>query len=297
MSQFHVCCLLLILGWTGRLSAQDTTSLVAPGAVLQKVSSRFKFTEGPAVNRKGEVFFTDQPNDQIWKYGTDGQLSLFMEKTGRANGLYFDKKGNLVSCSDEHNELWSITPGKKVTVLMSDYAGKKHNGPNDLWIDASGGIYFSDPYYQRDYWTRKSPELGAQMVYYLPKGQKQAIPLDTLQQPNGLVGTPDGKWLYVSDIRAGKIYRYRIAGKGKLADKTLFASNSTDGMTLDKAGNLYLAGNGVTVFNRDGQKLMNIPVPSRWVGNVCFGGKKRDILVITASESLYTLKMTARGVE
>lgn len=292
--------LLLLLMWTGSLSAQDSTlPVVAPGAVIQLVSAQFKFTEGAAVNKKGDVFFTDQPNDQIWKYSVDGQLSLFMDKTGRANGLYFDKKGNIISCSDEHNELWSITPDKKVTVLMSDYAGKKLNGPNDLWIDKRGGIYFTDPYYQRNYWTRKQPDVDKQKIYYLPKGKKQPIALDTtLQQPNGIVGSPDGKFLYVADIRVGKIFRYRIQGAGVLTDKQEFAQNTTDGMTLDSEGNLYLAGNGVTVFDRNGKKLGNIPVPSKkWVGNLCFAGKERDVLVMTASESLYTLQMRVKGVE
>jgi gluconolactonase len=298
MAKFHKILAGLLLLLAGSVYAQpDTIRVVAPGATLEQVSKQFKFTEGPAVNKKGDVYFTDQPNDQIWKYGADGQLSLFMDKTGRANGLYFDRKGNLVACADEKNELWSITPAKKVTVLMSYYQDKKLNGPNDLWIDAKGGIYFTDPYYQRDYWTRKKPEVASQQVYYLPKGKKEAIALDSLTQPNGIVGTPDGRFLYVSDIRAGKIYKYSIGKDGMISDKTFFCNNSTDGMTLDNQGNLYLAGNGVTIFDKDGNRLGNIKVPSRWVGNVCFGGKNRDVLVITASEALYTIKMNVKGVE
>ncbi|WP_295127698.1 SMP-30/gluconolactonase/LRE family protein [uncultured Chitinophaga sp.] len=298
MAKFHKTLAALLLLLTGSAYAQpDTIKVVAQGATLQQVSKQFRFTEGPAVNKKGDVYFTDQPNDQIWKYAADGQLSLFMDKTGRANGLYFDRKGNLVACADEKNELWSITPSKKVTVLMSYYQDKKLNGPNDLWIDAKGGIYFTDPYYQRDYWTRKKPEMASQQIYYLPKGKKEAIALDSVKQPNGIVGTPDGKFLYVSDIRAGKIYKYSIKKDGVIGEKTFFCNNSTDGMTLDNQGNLYLAGNGVTIFDKDGNKLGNIAVPSRWVGNVCFGGKNRDVLVITASESLYTIKMNVKGVE
>ena len=74
-------------------------------------------SEGPAVDRRGNVFFTDQPNDAIWQYDTAGRLSLFMQPAGRANGLYFDRRGNLLACADEHNQLWSISPAKKVTVL------------------------------------------------------------------------------------------------------------------------------------------------------------------------------------
>ena len=139
---------------------------------LKLISSQFKFTEGASVDQYGNVFFTDQPNDKIWKYDTDGKLSLYMDKSGRANGTFFDKKGNLIVCADENNQIWSIDKSKKITVLFNDFKGKKVNGPNDIWLDAKGGIYFTDPYYQRDYWKRKSPEIKEQRVYYLPKGKK-----------------------------------------------------------------------------------------------------------------------------
>ena len=276
----------------------QTSKLIAEGATLKQVSKQFKFTEGPAVDKKGNIYFTDQPNDKIWKYDTEGELSLFMDKTGRSNGLYIDKKGNIISCADQNNELWSISPKKKITVLLSDYQGKKHNGPNDLWIDVKGGIYFTDPYYQRDYWERKKPEMEKQNVYYLPKGKKEAIVVDdNLKQPNGIVGTPDGKYLYVADIRDNKTYKYEISADGSLANRQLFVSQGSDGMTLDNQGNLYITGKGVTVYDPSGQKIEQIPVPSGWVGNVCFGGKDRKTLFITASESIYTLDMQVKGVE
>jgi gluconolactonase len=228
--------------------------VVQPGATLRQVSTQFTFTEGPAVDKAGTVYFTDQPNDKIWTYDTEGKLSVFMDKTGRSNGLYFDKKGNLIACADQNNELWSISPDKKVTVLMSDYQGKKHNGPNDLWLDQKGGIYFTDPYYQRDYWQRKAPDLDGQRVYYLPAGKKQAVPVDAdLMQPNGIVGTPDGRHLFVADIRANKTYKYQIGADGSLTNRQLFVSQGSDGMTLDSEGNLYLTGRGVTVYDPTGK--------------------------------------------
>ena len=131
-----------------------------------------------------------------------------------------------------------------------------------------------------------------------PKGKHEAILVDgDLQQPNGIVGTPDGKHLYVSDIRASKTYVYDIAADGTLTNRQLFVAQGSDGMTLDNQGNLYLSGRGVTVYSPAGVKLGNIPVPSRWTGNVCFGGKDRNILFITASESIYTLPMRVKGVE
>ena len=276
----------------------DSVKVTATGAVPKQISSQFKFTEGPAVNKKGDIYFTDQPNDKIWKYDTDGNLSLYRDKTGRSNGLYFDRKGNLIACADEKDELWSISPKGKVTVLLTDFEGKRLNGPNDLWIDAKGGIYFTDPYYQRDYWERKKPDIEGQKVYYLPKGKKQPVVVDgDLMQPNGIVGTPDGKALYVADIRASKTYKYQINDDGTLTNRQLFVSQGSDGMTIDNQGNIYLSGKGVTVYNPVGEKLQVIPVPSRWVGNLCFGGKDRRTLFITASESVYTLEMQVKGVE
>lgn len=282
----------------GQSSLSDSVSVVAPGATLKQISKQFTFTEGPAVNKKGDIYFTDQPNDKIWKYDTDGNLSLYMDKAGRSNGLFFDKKGNLISCADEKDELWSISPDKKVTVLLTDINGQRMNGPNDLWIDPKGGIYMTDPYYQRDYWERKKPDMDGQKVYYLPKGKKEAVLVDgDLKQPNGIVGTPDGKTLYVADIRDSKTYKYQINPDGTLTNRQLFVSQGSDGMTLDNQGNLYISGKGVTIYDPTGKKLGNIPVPSRWVGNLCFGGKDRKTLFITATESIYTLPMQVKGVE
>ena len=294
---------LQINGCLQQVSAQETAvgKLIQPGAVLQRLPNQFIFTEGPAVDKQGNIYFTDQPNDKIWKCSVQGDtpiVTVFMEKTGRSNGMYFDKEGNLVTCADEKDELWSITPDKKVTVLLNNFQGHIFNGPNDLWIDKSGGIYFTDPYYQRDYWQRKKPDLDRQNVYYLAKGKKQAVIVDSLLvQPNGIVGTPDGSHLYVADIRDNKTYKYDIAAGGILENRRLFVSQGSDGMTLDEKGNLYLSGKGVTVYDANGTRLGNIPVAANWVGNICFGGKNRNILFITASESVYTLRMQVRGVE
>ncbi|MVN20089.1 SMP-30/gluconolactonase/LRE family protein [Mucilaginibacter sp. HMF7410] len=280
------------------IKIKPDSEIVADNAKLQLIAKQFKFTEGPAVDKMGNVFFTDQPNDKIWKYDINGNLSVFMDKSGRSNGLYFDKKGNLIACADEKDELWSISPGKKITVLVEGFEGKKLNGPNDLWIDAKGGIYITDPYYQRDYWTRKKPDLEGQKVYYLPKGKKDLVMVaDDLKKPNGIVGTPDGKYLFVADIEGNKTYKYEIKADGTLTNRQLFAEKGSDGMTMDNQGNIYLTGNGVFVFNSEGKQIKHIGIPEKWTGNICFGGKNRDILFITASEGIYTLKTKVKGVE
>jgi len=280
--------------------SQDSGSILAGESKPQLVSDQFSFTEGPAVDKQGNVYFTDQPNNKIWKYSTDGKLSVFMDKAGRSNGMYFDSKGNLITCADEKNQLWSIDPKGKVTVLLDNYQGHQFNGPNDLWIDPKGGIYFTDPYFQRDYWERKSPDPGmkGEKLYFLPKGKKQPVLVDAdIQKPNGLIGTPDGKYLYVADMGPKKIYKYEIAADGSLKNRQAFAEDLSDGMTIDQQGNIYLAGRGVTVYNAQGKKIKQIDVPSKWTANVCFGGKNRDILFITASESVYILPMQVKGVK
>ena len=277
---------------------KDTMNLIATGATLQLVSRQFSFTEGPAANKKGDVYFTDQPNNKIWKYSTKGELSVFLEKAGRSNGMYYDKKGNLISCADEKNELWSISPKGKITVLTGGFEGQRFNGPNDLWVHPKGQIYFTDPYYQRSYWERKAPDIKGEKLYCLPKGKKEAVIADSnLLKPNGIIGTPDGSYLYVSDIRGNKTYRYSIHDDGSLTDRQLFVAQGSDGMAIDNQGNVYLTGKGVTVYNSTGKKILHIDIPSNWTTNVCFAGKQKNILFITASESVYTLQMQVRGGE
>ena len=272
-------------------------SLVAKGAELQQVASDYTFTEGPAVDEKGNVYFTDQPNNRILKWSTDGTVSVFMEDAGRANGLYFDNEGNLIACADAKNELWKIDQDKNVSVLIDNFEGKKLNGPNDLWVSPKGGIYLTDPFYKRDYWDHSEPEIESQNVYYLAPGAKAlTLAADNLKQPNGIVGSPDGKTLYVADIGDSKTYVYQINDDGSLSDRRLFVEMGSDGMTLDSKGNLYLTGKaGVTVFNPQGEQIDQIPINENWTANVCFGGKNQKKLFITAMKSLYTIDMKAKG--
>ncbi|BAU54979.1 SMP-30/gluconolactonase/LRE family protein [Mucilaginibacter gotjawali] len=264
----------------------------------QLISKQFAFTEGASVDKKGNVFFTDQPNNKIWEYSTDGKLTIFMDSTGRSNGMYFDKKGNLVTCADEHEQLWSISPNKKVKVLLTDYQGHMMNGPNDIWIDNKGGIYMTDPYYQRPWWTRTKPDLDGEKVYYLPKGKTQPIIVDAdVKKPNGIVGTTDGKYLYVADIADNKTYKYTINKNGTLSDRKLFIEQGSDGMTLDENGNVYLTGKGVTIYDSEGKKIGQIEIPEPWTANLCFGGANKDVLFITASKAIYIVKMNVKGVE
>jgi gluconolactonase len=277
---------------------RSDTGIIADGAIPMLISRNFAFTEGPATDKQGNIYFTDQPNNKIWKYGTDGKLSLFLDSAGRSNGLDFDNKGNLLSCADEQNQLWSISRDKKITVLINDVNGKKLNGPNDLWVSPRGDIYFTDPYYQRSWWTRTKPDMEQEKVYVLPRGSRTPVPVvDSLQRPNGITGTADGKYLYVADIKGNKTYRYTINKDGSLSNAHLFVNMGSDGMTIDNQGNVYLTGKGVTVFNNQGQQIGHIAIPEKWTANVAFDGKHRNRLFITASETIYVLEMKVKGIE
>ena len=267
--------------------------LLAPDAKLERISDQFIFTEGPAVDKNGDVYFTDQPNDKIWKYVMETKkLILFMDGCGRSNGLFFDSKGNLLACADEKNELWSIDMKGNKTIILDGAEGRKFNGPNDVWEAPNGDIYFTDPYYHRPYWNRPEIQPAKEYVYLLKKGSKKAISVDdALMQPNGIIGSKDGKWLYVADIDGDKTDRYKISKDGSLKEKSVFAPMGSDGMIIDKKGNLYITGRGVTVYDINGKHIGNIPVPSEWVGNVTIAGKNKDVLFITASESIYVLRM------
>jgi gluconolactonase len=275
-------------------------SILAPGAKVEKLAEDFKFTEGPAADAEGNIYFTDQPNDRIVKYDTEGKLTTFMQPSGRSNGLYFDRNGKLLACADDKNELWEIDVAtKQVTVLLKDYSGKLFNGPNDLWVRPDNGIFFTDPLYKRPYWKRDpATQQDAQAVYFLSADRKTLKRIaDDLKQPNGIIGTPDGKTLYVADIGARKTYAYDINADGTLANKRLFCEAGSDGMTLDNEGNVYLTGKGVMVFDKTGKKIEQIDVPEGWTANVTFGGKDRQTLFITASKGLYRVKMRVKGAD
>jgi len=275
----------------------NPNSPVASGAHLQKLGEGFIFTEGATSDDKGNVFFVDQDNNRIMEYSIDGKMSVWMHPSGYANGMCFDSSGNLIACADEKSALWSIAPDKTVTVLISKYQDKYMNGPNDVWIRPDGGMYLSDPFYKRTWWIERGPKMeqDKQCVYYFSPDHKTLTRvIDDFQQPNGIIGTPDGKTLYVSDIRGGHTYSYTIQPDGSLTDKKLFTNIGSDGMTIDSDGNIYTTSRGsVQITDKDGNLLDTLPVQG---ANCCFGGADGHMLFITARKEVWGLEMKTHRV-
>ncbi len=283
--------LLLAISMTSVCAAQQ--AVTAPEAKVEKLAGGFNFIEGPAADAQGNIYFTDIPNNRIHKWALDGKLSTFRENSGGANGLYFDKDGNLLACEGGGRRLVSIDKKGQVTVLADSYQGKKFNSLNDLWIDPKGGIYFTDPRYG----NRDGMEQDGEHVYYLSPDRKKLIRIiDDMVRPNGLIGTDDGKLLYVADHSDRKTFAYTVNEDGTLSNKKLFAPEGSDGMTIDNEGNVYLTTNAVAVYNSKGQKIETIRVPEQ-PANVTFGGKDNQTLFITARTSLYSISMRVKGAE
>ena len=274
----------------------ENNSTKAPTNQLEKLAGDFIFTEGPAVDAKGNIYFTDIPANLILIWTLDDKLDTFTTASGYANGLFFDKNGNLLACEGEKGQITSTSPSGEKIALATTYNNKRFNRPNDLWSDPKGGVYFTDPRYGNE--DEELPQDGMHVYYINPDHTSVIRVCDDYEKPNGIVGTPDGKMIYITDNKAGKTFNYTIEEDGTLTNKSLFVEVGCDGMTLDKDGNVYVTTNGkpvVEVYSPSGELLNSIDIPEKPT-NVCFGGKERDLLFITARTSIYRIKLDAKGV-
>ena len=276
------------------LEAKETGAqlcVVAPDAKVEKRAGGFSFTEGPAGDSEGNIFFTDPHQNHIYKLSHNNKVTTFIENSGSANGLFFDKDGSLLACEGDNRRIVSIDSQGKVTVLADRFEGKRLNQPNDLWIDPKGGVYFSDPNYSRDI-----IEQDGEHVYYLTPDRSRVIcVIDDMVKPNGLIGSPDGTLLYVIDNGEKKTFVYSINPDGTVSNKKPFAPEGNDGMTVDNKGNIYITARSISVYNPAGTKIGTIEVPER-PSNVCFGGRDKQTLFITTRSSLYSVRMRVKGM-
>ncbi|MFC1561246.1 SMP-30/gluconolactonase/LRE family protein [Candidatus Latescibacterota bacterium] len=271
----------------------DDNNVIAKGAKVIKLAGGFKFTEGPVEDIDGGVYFTDDPNRRVHKWFPDGRVVTVIKNSGRPAGLAIDRDGSLLVCEKDNHRVISLDRNKNISVLANTYNNKLLNEPNDLWVDLKGGIYFSDPYYGP---KGEMPQDGKH-VYYLTPDRKTLLRVThDVVHPNGVIGTSDGKILYVADNRGEvKTWRFTINEDGTLSNKNLLADEGSDGVTLDIEGNIYLCMDKVYVYSKEGVLIDTIELPER-PHNLCFYGEKKLKLFITAGTSIYSLDMRVRGM-
>ena len=267
--------------------AKRRTDILLADQSWELVSEGHKFTEGPAVNAKGEVFFTDIPNNRIHKIDLAGNVSVFAENTGAANGLMFRADGTLLACQNGNKQIAAYSEAGESTPLVSDAPS------NDLLVFPNGSGYFTDPENKK-------------VWHFTADGEKQIV--DTgLGFPNGVIATPGQQFLYVSDTRSRFIYSYQIQTDGKLQYKQTYGylhlteeggDTGADGMTVDTEGRLYVTTKlGVQVLDQLGRVHLILAKPGPgWLSNCVFGGPELDTLYVTCGEKVYRRKLKATGV-
>jgi gluconolactonase len=271
---------------------QTSTSLSI--GEVEKLATGFAFTEGPAADSDGNVYFTDIPNDQILIWKSEEKLDTFQLRSVGANVLYFNNNDELLVCEGGRGRITVYQKDEEYKVITSNYNGKRFNQPNDFWPDLKGGIYFSDPKYAD---IPKLPQDGEYVYYIKPDFGVVRITPD-LKKPNGIIGTPDNETRFITDTELDKTFQYTFQPNGNLSDKELFINLGSDGMTLDKKCRLYLttiSNNQVEVYSPKAQKITVVEVPEK-PSNVCFAGKRNDELYITVRTSLYRIKTNTQGV-
>jgi gluconolactonase len=280
--------------------AADSIPGLGPTGPVKKLHTDFKFTEGPAADADGNVYFSDIPNEKIHKIDAAGKLSTFREKSNTANGLMVNAKGEIVAC-EMNGAVAALSPdGKDRRVVADQYNGKRFNAPNDLVLDAAGGVYFTDPAFRA---PMPLPQ-GKTCVYYADAGGKVTRLIDDLPNPNGVILSPDEKTLYVIPSGQKQMMSYPVEAPGKIGKGKVFCeldqakeggNAGGDGLAVDSKGNLYITSAlGLQVFDPSGKKLGIIAFPEQ-PANVTFGGKDLKTLYVTARTSVYACPMGVAG--
>lgn len=284
-------------------SATADSLLVPEGSAVSVVpgSGVYRFLEGPAQDRAGNLFFTDIQTSRIHRLAS-GAVALFRDQSNAANGLMFDRNGRLVTCEGGSGRITALDPatGGVLEVLASEYAGKRFNSPNDLVIDSRDGIYFTDPT-----WAPQKPQ-EVSGVYYRCTDGKITMLIEDMSRPNGVQLSPDESVFYVDDSDRPQVRAYDRAADGTLSNGRTFAvlktaagsrSATADGMAVDRDGRLYVTTEtGVQIFKADGTFLTTLAVPET-PSNLAFGGADMKTLYITARTRLYAIRLNAAGIE
>ena len=275
------------------LNEPSLGGIVSEGVAVRKLADGFQFTEGPAWDaRNGILYFSDIPRKQIIAF-SDDRARVVKTYDGQTNGLMFDAAGSLYGCENAGRRVSRDLLGDAPRPVASTYNDRKLNSPNDLWFDAEGGIYFTDPRYGGG----EPLEQDKEAVYYVDRAGKVTRVTEQPVKPNGIALSPDGNYLYVVDWGADALLRFEIESPGRLKSegRTIALLCEPDGMTVDREGRLYTAGrDGVTVLGPDGRWIGVIRVPE-WPANCTFGGRNWSTLFITARTGLYSIETRTRG--
>jgi len=289
----------LLAGAARAQSPGGVAGVVAPGVVPELVQEGFVFTEGPVGTPDGGLYFSDIRPNRIHYLDPGGKISLVREQTNGANGLALTRDGDLIAAEGEGKRISKRSRDGTVTTVTEGIAGKPFLSPNDVLVDAKGGIYITDP------GPRPVVPGRTAYVYYLPVGAKVPVVLDDqIARPNGVMLTRDGKTLIVNDTLGPTVYAYDVLPDGGVKNKRTFAQlldipegkeSGADGMALDREDRLYVTTvAGVQVFDAAGKHLGTIKVP-RQPANAGFAGPDKRVLYITAREGLYRINMLAQG--
>ncbi|MBC8064036.1 MAG: SMP-30/gluconolactonase/LRE family protein [Chlorobia bacterium] len=273
----------------------DLNQIVEPGSKVEKVSTGYIFTEGPAWRRDGKLIFSDIPGNKLHVL-TGSEAAVYREPSGNANGNTIGPDGLLYTAHHGTRNVTRTNKDGSVTVVADKFEGKKLNSPNDVVVRKNGDVYFTDPPYGLG---RNQPELDFRGVFLLRKnGQLVALGRD-FTTPNGVVFSPDEKVCYVADTQRHHVRAFDVAKDGLFANGRMFADNipgSPDGMRVDVKGNLYVtAGGGIHVYDPKGAKLGLIEVPENPT-NCGWGDKDAKTLYITAQKSVYNIRCKIKGV-
>lgn len=273
--------------------------VVAPGVEPELVQEGFVFTEGPVGTPDGGLYFSDIRPNKIYQLEPGGKIALIREQTNGSNGLAVTKDGEIFAAEGNRQRISKRSRDGTVITVTDSAGGKPFLSPNDLIIDARGGIYITDP------GPRPVVPGRPTSVSYLPPGAKEAIIVDgDVARPNGLTLTRDGKTLIVDDTIGPVVFAYDVQPDGSVKNKRPFGQlrdipegkeSGADGMALDSEDRVYITTvAGVQVLDAKGQYLGTIKVP-RQPANVAFGGPDKRTLYITAREGLYRIKMLSQG--
>ena len=279
--------------------SEEFWKVIDRDAKLETVGTGFGFTEGPMWDPAGFLYVSDETINKIYKLYPDGRKQEVIS-LGDPDGNTFDRDHRLIDCASVLRAIIEVTPEGKYKVLADRYQGKKLNSPNDVIIGPDGAIYFTDP--TLDLVAGEKQEIPFQGVYRLAKDGDLTLLTKDLTQPNGLAFSPDGKRFYVDDSEKRNIRVYDVAADGSLTNGRIFGEEPggkgdgvPDGIKVDKNGNLFVTGpKGIWAWDANGHHLGTIVVPEQ-PANLTWGDKDYRTLYITATTSVYRLRMKGEG--